>query len=242
MKEDFIQNIHFDLFSVELVIGETATLLLAENYVTIREVFVDGAKVEPNESKQIFLTGDLWEVGEGDILQPRNGKTFTIKKAHEVNAETGSADKYLNEQGDFTKPINTHSGLTDKNAETDFQHIDTTTTKENLVEADKVPIYDSVTGKVVLTDKSNVKARYLQDITADTFVADSTYIDFPYKCEIPVTGVTSANNAEITFSLTQATSGDLAPICVTDTNKVIIYAKSDLGTIIIPLIKVEVVL
>ena len=55
MKEDFIQNIHFDLFSVELVIGETATLLLAENYVTIREVFVDNIKVEPNENKQIFL-------------------------------------------------------------------------------------------------------------------------------------------------------------------------------------------
>ena len=57
MKEDFIQNIQFDLFSVELVIGETATLLLAENYVTIREVFVDGAKVEPNEEKPIFLQG-----------------------------------------------------------------------------------------------------------------------------------------------------------------------------------------
>lgn len=32
-KEDFIQNIQFDLFAVELVIGETAILLLAENYV-----------------------------------------------------------------------------------------------------------------------------------------------------------------------------------------------------------------
>ena len=124
MKEDFIQNIQFDLFSVELVIGETATLLLAENYVTIREVFVDGAKVEPNENKQIFLTSggdDLWELNDGDILQPKDGKTFTIKKAHEVNAETGSADKYLNEQGDFTKPINTHSGLIDKNQEADYQ-------------------------------------------------------------------------------------------------------------------------
>ena len=43
-----------------------------------------------------------------------------------------------------------------KNAEPTFQHIDTTTTKQTLVEADKVPIYDSVTGKVVLTDKNNV--------------------------------------------------------------------------------------
>jgi len=247
MKEDFIQNIQFDLFSVELVIGETATLLLAENYVTIREVFVDGVKVEPNEEKQIFLTSggggdDLWEVGDGDILQPKDGKTFTLKKAHEVDTETGSTDKYLNEQGDFTKPINTHSDLTDKNAETDFQHVDTTTTKETLVEDDKVAILDSETGKVVLTDKNNIKARYLQNVTANSFVADATYEDFPFKCEIAVTGVTSANNAEITFSLTQATSGDLAPICVTDTNKVIIYAKSDLGSIVIPLIKVEVVL
>ena len=63
MTEDFIQNIQFDLFSVELVIGETATLLLAENYVTIREVFVDGVKVEPNENKQISLNG-LRELNE----------------------------------------------------------------------------------------------------------------------------------------------------------------------------------
>ena len=62
MREDFIQNIQFDLFSVELVIGETATLLLAENYVTIREVFVDNVKVEPNEHKQIFLKGVAEEI------------------------------------------------------------------------------------------------------------------------------------------------------------------------------------
>ena len=33
MREDFIQNIQFDLFSVELIIGDTATLLLAEKYI-----------------------------------------------------------------------------------------------------------------------------------------------------------------------------------------------------------------
>ena len=171
MKEDFIQNIQFDLFSVELVIGETATLLLAENYVTIREVFVDGAKVEPNENKQIFLTsgggGDsLWEVGDGDILQPKENKTFTIKKAHEIDAEAGSTDKYLNEQGNFTNTITTHSEFLGKNAEADYQHIDTTISKQTLVEADKVPIYDSVAGKVVLTNKSNVSSYSAETVSA----------------------------------------------------------------------------
>ena len=85
MTEDFIQNIQFDLFTVELVIGDTATLLMAENYVTIREVFVGGVKVEPNEEKQIFLSsggGDsLWELAEGDILQPKEDRTLPIYSA-----------------------------------------------------------------------------------------------------------------------------------------------------------------
>ena len=108
--EGFIQNVQFDLFSVELVIGDTdtATLLLAENYVTIREVFVDNIKVEPNENKQIFLTSggggdDLWELNDSDILLPKNNKTFTIKKANEVNVADGNPDNYLNEKGDFTQ-------------------------------------------------------------------------------------------------------------------------------------------
>lgn len=110
-------------------------------------------------------------------------------------------------------------------------------------------LWENVSG--VLSPKNNLvysfvnaleKPTYLVNVVANSFVADTTYLDFPFKCEIEVTGVTSANNAEITFSLAQATSGDLAPICVTDTNKVIIYAKSDLGSIVIPLIKMEVVL
>ena len=159
MKEDFIQNIQFDLFSVELVIGETATLLMAENYVTIREVFVDGVKIEPNDEKQIFLSsgGDsLWELSEGDIVIPAENRKYTSKSMQEVDVANGSTDKFFNEQGDFKTPIISHSGVTNKNSETTYQHIDTTTIKETLVEDDKVPICDSVTGKVVLTYKSNV--------------------------------------------------------------------------------------
>lgn len=106
MKEDFIQNIQFDLFTVELVIGETATLLMAENYVTIREVFVDGVKVEPNDEKQIFLSsgGDtLWELSEGDIVVPVDNRKYTSKTMREVDVANGSTDKFLNEQGDMVQ-------------------------------------------------------------------------------------------------------------------------------------------
>lgn len=49
-----------------------------------------------------------------------------------------------------------HENLTDKNSEAAFQHVDTTTTKPALDAADMVAIKDSVTGKVVLTKKSNI--------------------------------------------------------------------------------------
>jgi len=181
MKEDFIQNIQFDLFSVELVIGETATLLMAENYVTIREVFVDGVKVEPNDEKQIFLPsgGDsLWELSEGDIVIPAENRKYTSKSMQEVDVANGSTDKFFNEQGDFKTPIISHSGVTDKNSETAFQHVDTTTTKETLVEDDKVPIYDSVTGKVVLTNKDNVGGSGERTLTLVTTNNNDFQVDF----------------------------------------------------------------
>ena len=48
-----------------------------------------------------------------------------------------------------------HENLTDKNSEAAFQHVDTTTVKEALDEADKVALYDSVTGKIVLSNALN---------------------------------------------------------------------------------------
>lgn len=47
-----------------------------------------------------------------------------------------------------------HESLTDKNSEADFQHVDTTTTKPTLDASDMVAIKDSVTGKMVLTPKT----------------------------------------------------------------------------------------
>jgi len=220
MKEDFIQNIQFDLFSVELVIGETATLLLAENYVTIREVFVDGAKIEPNAEKQIFLTsgggGDsLWELGDGDILQPKDNKTFTIKKAHEVNAETGSADKYLNEQGDFTKPSNTHSGLTDKNAETDFLH---------ATQAQ----HDHWT---------NNYSYKLEDTSVSTWADSTKYVGYAYQAQINIADLSEFDSVNVVFGLLDAISGNYAPAIEIYSGYILVFAKVN-TTITIPTIEI----
>ena len=120
----------------------------------------------------------LWEIGEGGVLVPKDNKTFTLKKASEVDVVNGSNTKFLNEQGDFATikipvPTNPHTELQDKNGEANYQHVDTTTIKGTLVSNDKVAIYDSFTGAVVLTDKSNVGYR-ISDIISTTGVWSSS--------------------------------------------------------------------
>ena len=63
------------------------------------------------------------------------------------------------------------------------------------------------------------------DVAASTWVADSTYSDYGYKCELSISGVLSTDYASVTFAHTQAISGNYSPICLTSTNKVTIYSK-----------------
>ena len=63
------------------------------------------------------------------------------------------------------------------------------------------------------------------DVAASTWVEDSTYSDYGYKCELSITGVLSTDYASVTFAHEQAISGNYSPICLTSTDKVTIYSK-----------------
>ena len=88
-----------------------------------------------------------------------NANNYTHPETHPasildvVDVVNGDAKKFLNERGEMVAVA--HESLTDKNDEAAFQHVDTTTTKSTLVEGDKVALYDSVTGKVVLSNALN---------------------------------------------------------------------------------------
>ena len=114
-----------------------------------------------------------------NVIKTETRRWFnTGARIDEVGQEILDHIEYL-EQGGITS----HTALNGKNAEPDYQHVDTTTTKKTLVNDDKVTIYDSVTGKIVLTDKSNVGGGGSTDITlknenigsATTVVVDTAY-------------------------------------------------------------------
>ena len=63
------------------------------------------------------------------------------------------------------------------------------------------------------------------DVAASTWVADTTYTDYGYKCELNISGVLATDYANVVFAHAQAISGNYSPICLTSTDKVTIYSK-----------------
>lgn len=63
------------------------------------------------------------------------------------------------------------------------------------------------------------------NITVSTWASDTTYADYPYKATITLTGVTTSMIAEIMFNVTEAESGNYAPVCETFDGGVYIYSK-----------------
>ena len=73
------------------------------------------------------------------------------------------------------------------------------------------------------------------NVSASSWVSDSTYEDFDYCCNISCNGVTSNDYAEVIFDVAEATSGNYAPICESGTNSVKIWSSSN-DAIVIPVI------
>ena len=71
-----------------------------------------------------------------------------------------------------------------------------------------------------------------------SFSPDSTYSSYPYRASITVAGATVNSFADVVFSEAQIKSGLFAPFCVTGTNVVYIYARSNPGTQVIPTVSV----
>lgn len=63
--------------------------------------------------------------------------------------------------------------------------------------------------------------------TASSWVSDSTYSDYPYRCDIACSGVTANDYAEVIFDIAQATSGEYAPLCETNADIVSIWSATN---------------
>lgn len=96
---------------------------------------------------------------------------------------------------------------------------------------------DEAIGKVLNGDVGAGNILTFSNIPLETtaWVEDSTYEEFGYKAEIPCAGVTADFFSDVTFDVSEALSGNFAPISLTGDGIVTIYAVEAPGsTITIP--------
>ena len=67
----------------------------------------------------------------------------------------------------------------------------------------------------------------LNDLYPTANMQDSPYADYPYRYEYEVTGLTANDVVEVILGLPAATSGNIAPITLSDAGKFSIYCKTD---------------
>lgn len=77
----------------------------------------------------------------------------------------------------------------------------------------------------------------LTNVSADNWVSSQTYTDYPYQCSIANSAISALSFVDIVFDAASATSGNYAPICSTESGKVVIFSKTNTA-IIIPTILV----
>ena len=61
-------------------------------------------------------------------------------------------------------------------------------------------------------------------VAASAWVSDSTYAAYPYAASIACPGVTASHVPEVVFGATEAASGNFAPVALSGSGTVKIYA------------------
>lgn len=92
------------------------------------------------------------------------------------------------------------------------------------------------TAQQIIGDKQD-KILTFTNSSASSWSANDTYPDYAFRCSIALTGVTANDYANIIFGMTEATSGDYAPLCETYAGGVYIWSKKNTA-ITIPVITV----
>ncbi len=95
----------------------------------------------------------------------------------------------------------------------------------NLTETVTGKALDATQGKVLNDLVSTMMIKFTNvTVLTTAFVSDTTYTEFPFKVDIACNGVTVDYIPEIYFDVADAIGGNYAPVALSGTNKVTIYA------------------
>ena len=125
--------------------------------------------------------------------------------------------------GDFADASHTHTGKADKVKNVTAGHFAGLDSSGNLTDSGKKP-GDFANASHAHAGYAEVKIFSGVSAAASAWVSDSTYAAYPYAASIACPGVTASHVPEVVFGATEAASGNFAPVALSGSGTVKIYA------------------
>mgnify|MGYP000767052936 CR=1 FL=1 len=125
--------------------------------------------------------------------------------------------------GDFAAASHTHTGKADKVSSATAGHFAGLDSSGNLTDSGKKP-GDFANASHAHAGYAEVKIFSGVSVAASAWVSDSTYAAYPYAAYIACPGVTASHVPEVVFGATEAASGNFAPVALSGSGTVKIYA------------------
>ena len=125
--------------------------------------------------------------------------------------------------GDFADASHTHTGKADKVKNVTAGHFAGLDSSGNLTDSGKKP-GDFANASHAHAGYAEVKIFSGVSVAASAWVSDSTYAAYPYAASIACLGVTASHVPEVVFGATEAASGNFAPVALSGSGTVKIYA------------------
>ena len=125
--------------------------------------------------------------------------------------------------GDFANASHTHTGKADKVSSATAGHFAGLDSSGNLTDSGKKP-GDFANASHAHAGYAEVKIFSGVSVAASAWASDSTYAAYPFAASIPCSGVTASHVPEVVFGAAEAASGNFAPVALSGSGTVKIYA------------------
>lgn len=155
------------------------------------------------------------------------GKADKVKSATAGNFagldSSGNLTDSGKKPGDFAAASHTHADKADKVKNATAGHFAGLDSSGNLTDSGKKP-GDFANASHAHAGYAEVKIFSGVSVAASAWVSDSTYAAYPYAASIACSGVTASHVPEVVFGATEAASGNFAPVALSGSGTVKIYA------------------
>ena len=155
------------------------------------------------------------------------GKADKVKSATAGNFagldSSGNLTDSGKKPGDFAAASHTHTDKADKVKSATAGRFAGLDSSGNLTDSGKKP-GDFANASHAHAGYAEVKIFSGVSVAASAWVSDSTYAAYPYAASIACPGVTASHVPEVVFGATEAASGNFAPVALSGSGTVKIYA------------------